>query len=185
MNLRRNALVGAAYMATAVDEIGWRFALEEAKTTVARLDVRPNLPGIISDEAELYIDFRHPAKSGLAEMERQLEAAAVESGRRSRTRIEIAERWGFGGLEFDSGLTALVRDVANRQGVRYADVRSQAGHDAYHLSRVCPTVMIFTPCRGGISHNEREDIDLSMTVPAVNVLLQAVLTRASIQLTAS
>jgi N-carbamoyl-L-amino-acid hydrolase len=39
--------------------------------------------------------------------------------------------------------------------------------------------MLFTPCRGGISHNEKEDIDLDMTVPAINVLLHAVLARAN------
>jgi N-carbamoyl-L-amino-acid hydrolase len=58
------------------------------------------------------------------------------------------------------------------------DIESQAGHDAYHLTRVCPTALIFTPCKGGISHNEAEDIDLAATVPGVNVLLQAVLARA-------
>ena len=57
-------------------------------------------------------------------------------------------------------------------------MRSQAGHDAYNLARVCPAVMIFTPCKGGITHNEREDIDLARTVPGVNVLLNAVLARA-------
>jgi N-carbamoyl-L-amino-acid hydrolase len=39
--------------------------------------------------------------------------------------------------------------------------------------------MIFTPCRGGISHNEAEHADLETTVPGVNVLLHAALARAS------
>jgi beta-ureidopropionase / N-carbamoyl-L-amino-acid hydrolase len=178
MSLRRNALVGAAHLAVAVDEIGWRYAPEEGKTTAARLDLSPNLPGILSDEAELYIDFRHPSAARLADMEREIEAAVAESARRSRTDIAIAERWGFGGLEFDPDLIALVRETASRLGVRSMDIRSQAGHDAYHMAKICPTTMLFTPCRGGISHNEREDIDLEATVPAINVLLHAVLARA-------
>jgi N-carbamoyl-L-amino-acid hydrolase len=179
MSLRRNALVGAAHVAVAVDEIGWRYAPEEGKTTAARLDLAPNLPGILSDEAELYVDFRHPSSARLAEMEREVEAVVAESARRSRTEIAIAERWGFGGLEFDAGLIALLRTTAERLGVQSMDIRSQAGHDAYHMTKVCPSAMLFTPCRGGISHNEREDIDLETTVPAVNVLLNAVLARAS------
>jgi N-carbamoyl-L-amino-acid hydrolase len=178
MNLRRNALVGAACLAVAIDEIGWRYAPEDGKTTVARIDVSPNLPGIISDEAQLYIDFRHPAGARLADMEREVAAAIAESARRSRTDIAVAETWGFGGLEFDRELVALVRDTARRLGVPSMDIRSQAGHDAYHMAKICPAAMIFTPCRGGISHNEKEDIDLDQTVPAVNVLLHAVLTRA-------
>ena len=179
MALRRNALVGAAYLAVAVDDIGWRYAPQEGKTTAARLDLAPNLPGILSDEAELYIDFRHPASTGLADMEREVEAAVAESARRSRTEIVIAERWGFGGLEFDAGLIALVRATAGRLAVASMDIRSQAGHDAYHMAKLCPATMLFTPCRNGISHNEAEDIDFAMTVPAVNVLLNAVLARAN------
>jgi N-carbamoyl-L-amino-acid hydrolase len=178
MRLRRNALVGASYLAVAVDEIGWRFAAEDGKTTVARIDVAPNLPGIISDEAELYIDFRHSSGARLADMEREVKAAIAESGRRSRTDIKLEQRWGFGGLDFDPGLIALVRETAARLGVPSMDIRSQAGHDAYHMAKVCPTTTVFTPCRGGISHNEKEDIDLAMTVPGVNVLLHAVLARA-------
>jgi beta-ureidopropionase / N-carbamoyl-L-amino-acid hydrolase len=179
MTLRRNALVGASYVAIAVDDIGWRYAPEDGKTTVARLDLRPNLPGILSDEADLWIDFRHPNKARLPDMVAEVEAAVVESARRSRTKITIAERWGFGGLTFDPGMIALIRETAERLGVPSMDIETQAGHDAYHLTRVCPTALIFTPCKGGISHNEAEDIDLAATVPGVNVLLQAVLARAT------
>ncbi len=178
MMLRRNALVGASYVAVAVDDIGWRYAPEDGKTTVARLDLRPNLPGILSDEADLWIDFRHPNKARLPDMIAEVEAAVAESARRSRTRIEIAERWSFGGLVFDAGLIALIRETAQRLGVPSMDIETQAGHDAYHLTKVCPTALIFTPCKGGISHNEAEDIDLASTVPGVNVLLHAVLARA-------
>lgn len=178
MMLRRNALVGASYVAVAIDDIGWRYAPEDGKTTAARLDLRPNLPGILSDEAELWIDFRHPDKARLLDMAAEVEAAVAESARRSHTSITIAERWGFGGLEFDAGLIALIRETAARLGVRTMDIQSQAGHDAYNMTRVCPTAMLFTPCKGGISHNEAEDIDLAATVPGVNVLLQAVLARA-------
>ena len=73
----------------------------------------------------------------------------AESARRSRTEIAIADRWGFGGLEFDPGLVSLVRETASRLGVPTMDIRSQAGHDAYHMTKVCPTTMLFTPCRAG------------------------------------
>ena len=179
MTLRRNALVGAAYVAVAIDDIGWRYAPEEGKTTAARLDLAPNLPGILSDEAELWIDFRHPVKARLADMAAEVEAAVAESARRSRTNISISERWGFGGLVFDAGMIALIRETAERLGVPSMDIETEAGHDAYHMTRVCPTALIFTPCKGGISHNETEAIDLAATVPGVNVLLHAVLARAA------
>jgi acetylornithine deacetylase/succinyl-diaminopimelate desuccinylase-like protein len=59
------------------------------------------------------------------------------------------------------------------------DILSQAGHDAYYVSRIAPTAMIFTPCRDGISHNEAEHAELDSTSPGVDVLLHAVLARAN------
>jgi N-carbamoyl-L-amino-acid hydrolase len=37
-------------------------------------------------------------------------------------------------------------------------LQSPAGHDARYLHYVCPTGMIFIPCKDGISHNESESI---------------------------
>ena len=66
-----------------------------------------------------------------------------------------------------------------RLGIPTMDLRSQAGHDAYHVARVAPACMIFTPCRDGITHNEAEDISLEPTLPGVNLLLHAALARAN------
>ncbi|MBY0299611.1 MAG: Zn-dependent hydrolase [Methylobacterium sp.] len=176
---RRNALVGAAMVAVAVNEIGWAHADTDAKATAARLDLVPNLPGTLSEYAELFIDMRAPALETLETMKAALRAALPDCAARSRTAIRIAEEWGFGVFSFDPGLIGLLRDTAGRLGVPTLDLRSQAGHDAYHVARVAPACMIFTPCRGGITHNEAEDIALDATLPGVTVLLHAVLARAN------
>jgi beta-ureidopropionase / N-carbamoyl-L-amino-acid hydrolase len=62
--------------------------------------------------------------------------------------------------------------------VSYRDLPSQAGHDAYFMARICPTAMMFTPCRGGITHNNRELATKDETAPGVNVLLHSVVARA-------
>lgn len=178
MHHRKNALVGAAYLAVAVDEIGWRYAPEDGKSSVARIDVSPNLPGLLSDEAQLYVDFRHPDPDRLEAMAGEVEMAVTESARRSRTEISIAERWGFGGLRFDGALVSLLKTQASRLGIEFREMASQAGHDAYHMADVCPTVMIFSPCKDGITHNEAEAVDLDRTVPAVELLFHAALERS-------
>jgi N-carbamoyl-L-amino-acid hydrolase len=178
MGRRRNALVGASHVAIAVDDIGWRYSAGEGKTTAARLDLFPNLPGIISDRATLFCDMRHPEAAELQRMIAEVETALVDCARRSRCRIAIAERWGFGGFAFDAGLIGLVREAAQSLGLATMDLRSEAGHDAYHLAAVCPAAMIFAPCRGGISHNEAEDMSEAEAAAAANVLLRAVLARA-------
>ena len=178
MERRRNALVGAAYAATAIDDIGWRYSGDEAKATAARLDLWPNLPGIISERADLFCDMRHPEKAGLERMLAEVDIALADCARRGRCQIEIAERWGFGGLTFDAGLIGLIRQAAGALGYATMDIRSEAGHDAYNMAAICPAAMIFTPCKDGISHNEAEDMTLADAIPGASVLLEAVLARA-------
>jgi len=178
MELRRNALVGAAHVAVAIDEIGWRHSAAEAKATAARLDLWPNLPGIISDHADLFCDMRHPRADGLKRMLDEVAVALPDCARRGRCTVEIAEQWGFGGLEFDAELIALLRRAASDLGYRTLDLRSEAGHDAYHMASICPAAMIFSPCAGGISHNEAESMTKEDATPGANVLLSAVIARA-------
>ena len=179
MEKRQNALVGAAMVAVAANEIGWAHAHYDAKATAARLDLVPNLPGTLSEFAQLFVDMRAPHAEGLERMKAELKAALPGCAERSRTAISIAEEWGFGGLEFDPGLIALLRETAAKLAIPTLDLQSQAGHDAYNMARIAPSCMIFTPCKDGISHNEAEDIELSETLPGVNLLLHAVLARAN------
>jgi N-carbamoyl-L-amino-acid hydrolase len=178
MDRRRNALVGAAHVAVAIDEIGWRYAAGEGKTTAARLDLWPNLPGIISERANLFCDMRHPDPGMLERMVSEIDTALPDCARRGRCRVQIAERWGFGGIAFDGELIALVRAAAARLGLATMDLQSEAGHDAYNMASICPTAMIFAPCKDGISHNEAEDMTQENATLAANVLLRAVAARA-------
>jgi N-carbamoyl-L-amino-acid hydrolase len=178
MDRRRNALVAAAHMAIAVDEVGWRYSAGEGKTTAARLDLWPNLPGILSERAHLFCDLRHPDPSLLERMLNEIEACIPACAARGRCEIKIAERWGFGGLKFDAGLIESLRSAAANLGHGTMDLQSEAGHDAYNLASICPTAMIFTPCKDGISHNEAEDMTREDALPACNVLLHAALARA-------
>lgn len=179
MERRQNALIGASHMAIAMDEIGWRYSGGEGKTTAARLDLHPNMPGIISERATLFCDMRHPDPAQLARMIAEVETAMPDCARRGRCSITIGETWGFGGLAFDAGLIGLIRDAAKSRGYATLDLKSEAGHDAYNMATICPTAMIFTPCKDGISHNEAEDMTLADAVPGATVLLEAVLARAN------
>jgi hydantoinase/carbamoylase family amidase len=52
---------------------------------------------------------------------------------------------------------------------------SGAGHDSVYTSYVCPTSMIFIPCRDGVSHNPREYSTPDDCALGAQVLMQSVL----------
>ena len=178
MDKRKNALVGAAMMIVAANDIGWQ-QHPPGKSTSTRIKVWPNKPGILPDYAQITVDFRHPEKDTTLAMESDMKAAIEECCERANVSATITQSWEFGNEVFDDECAELVRTAATELGVSYRDMLSQAGHDAYNMSRVAPTALLFSPCKDGISHNESEDIELGYTTPAVNVLLHAVLARAN------
>ena len=177
MAARRNALVGAAMLIVAVNEIGWSYA-PEGKATTSRIEVWPNLTGILPDYAKVTVDVRHPDAGTVDRMVGDVRRALGDCAQRAQVEMAIVETWQFGSERFDPELVDLLRRTAKRLGASSLDLPSQAGHDAYYVSRVAPTAMIFTPCDRGISHNENESTTLADSLPGVNVLLHAVLERA-------
>lgn len=178
MDLRRNALVAGARWLTAVDDIGWDFAVYDGKATAARLTAWPNKAGILSDIAEAVCDVRHPDLITTRVMAEKMRRSLFESAAKAGCTAKIEDEWEWGGDIFDRGLVDSLRDEAQRMGYNWRDIESQAGHDAYFLATHCPTAMVFTPCKNGITHNNEEDCSPKDLVAGLNVLMHAVVARA-------
>jgi N-carbamoyl-L-amino-acid hydrolase len=179
MDKRRNALVGAAMLAVAAHDIGWKYHATQGKGTAARIVAWPNKPGILSDWAQFTGDLRHEDPKVADRMLAEFREAMGECAKRANVEMKIIDSWTWNADLFDRDCIALVRDTAKRLGLASLDLPSQAGHDAYHVARVAPTAMVFSPCKDGITHNNNEHADLERTVPAVNVLANVVLERAN------
>jgi N-carbamoyl-L-amino-acid hydrolase len=179
MDKRKNALVGAAMLAVAVNDIGWKYHATGGKGTAARIHAWPNKPGILSDYAQFTGDVRHDEPAVADAMRAEFMVALADCAKRSNCEMKVFDEWHWGADIFDREMVALVRDTAASLGVPTLDIASQAGHDAYHIAKVAPTAMIFTPCRDGITHNNHEHAGLEETVPGINVLLHAALRRAN------
>jgi beta-ureidopropionase / N-carbamoyl-L-amino-acid hydrolase len=165
MNLRKNALIGAARIVERVDAVA-RAHAPVAVGTVGSMEVKPNSPNVVPGEVFLTVDLRHPQAEVLETMEREF-TTAVE---------EVCGALGLGvALRFDAGCIAAVRAAAQASGFTAREMVSGAGHDAAYVARVAPTAMIFVPCRGGVSHNEGEFTTKEQCAAGAQVLLTAVL----------
>ena len=174
---RRNAVVGAALIIKALNDIGWAYAASGGRTTTARLTLEPNLLGIISHRAELLCDFRHPVRGIPQDMFDAFAARLPALALESRCAITVLRDWRYGAMDYDATLTGLVRQSADDLGYSRMDVLTVAGHDSMNMAQVVPSCMIFTPCEKGISHNEAENVTPADIGPGANVLLHAVLKR--------
>lgn len=150
--LRRDALVAASRFVTAVQAM--HRADEDLRLTVGRIECTPNAPNTVPDRVRLIIDLRHPRAEALREATRRIEAEAAAADPACAARTSLASE--VDPVAFDPDLVARVAAVAEGLDLPARRMVSGAGHDAMHLARICPTAMVFVPCRDGVSHHEDE-----------------------------
>lgn len=178
MKIRRDALVGAAAVVRAVNDIGHKYQ-PGACATVGEFHVRPNSRNTIPGEVAFSVDLRHPQDEKLTQMKADLETACQGAAQSQGLEVEIDEIWYQPPIVFDADCIEAVRQGAETVGLPAMEIVSGAGHDACNISVIAPTSMIFIPCEDGISHNEVENATRDDCAAGCNVLLHALLERAN------
>jgi N-carbamoyl-L-amino-acid hydrolase len=173
MPLRKDALRAAAWLIEEVAAIASRHA-PAGVGTVGQLALTPNSRNVIPGAVSFTVDLRHPDADALAAMDAAFRAslASLEARGVSASLAEVAST---PPVRFEGRLVDMVRRQAAALGLSHRDIISGAGHDACHMARIAPSVMIFTPCRDGVSHNEAEDILPEWAARGADVLLRTVL----------
>ncbi len=177
MELRRDALLGAAKMVVAVNQI----ALDHApagRATVGELHVLPGSRNTVAGHVKLTVDTRHPESAALQAMERTLKTRVAEIADKAGLKADVTDISASAPVSFDPQCVESVRKGAEIMGYPSMEVVSGAGHDSVYISRIAPTGMVFIPCENGISHNEIENASQQDIEAGCNVLLHAMLDRA-------
>ncbi|MCR2762483.1 M20 family metallo-hydrolase [Microbacterium sp. zg.B48] len=181
MASRKDALLGAAHLITAVNELVDDFEQETLHTTVSELYVLPNSPVTIAREVRLHIDMRAENTEILDRALALLLAKIELLEQRTRTAVQfLASNTWRSGTFVEAGVK-LVEDAADELGHSHARVKTLAGHDATNIKDLVPTVLVFVPSIDGISHNEREltsDIDMLAGVDVFERIVHAIVTGA-------
>lgn len=179
MPMRVNAGLGMAKITQLVDDIAWGHK-PDAVGAIGHCDVYPNSRNIIPGKAVFTVDFRHPEKAIIADMETRLRAGAKQICDDMGLGLEIEKVGGFDPVRFDDDCVSAIRNAAERLGYSHRNLVSGAGHDACWINRVAPTAMVMCPCVDGLSHNEAEDITPAWAAAGTNVLFHAVVETAGI-----
>ncbi|MFT6302006.1 MAG: N-carbamoyl-L-amino-acid hydrolase [Granulosicoccus sp.] len=179
MSMRTNAGLGMARMTELVNEIALSHA-PLAVGSIGQCNVYPNSRNIIPGKAVFTVDFRHPEKNVISDMEECFRVGANEISEGIGLSFSMEQVGGFDPVEFDENCVASVRAAAERLGYSHRNLVSGAGHDACWINRVAPTAMVMCPCVDGLSHNEAEDISPEWAAAGANVLFHAVVETAGI-----
>ena len=115
MNLRKNALLGAARVVEQVD----RIALEHAPSavgTVGLVEVKPNSRNVIPGHVFFTVDFRHPDDAVLDVMERELFEAVPAVAAEIGLEPDVKKVWDSPAVRFDPDCIAAVRTGIEKVG---------------------------------------------------------------------
>jgi N-carbamoyl-L-amino-acid hydrolase len=178
MSMRRDpgyvAAACVAFVRELADELG-----HPQVGTVGRIEFRPNLVNVVPASASFTVDIRNTDEAVLQEAERRfnefLEATAAAENCTVETRV-LAR---FEPVIFDPDVVDMVEATAAKLGHSVKRMPSGAGHDAQMMARVCPTAMVFTPSRDGISHNPAEYTSPSDLEAGANVMLHTMVKLAN------
>jgi N-carbamoyl-L-amino-acid hydrolase len=167
---RRDALMAAVRMIAGIDRAA--LAPDDIKLTVGLFQVTPNAPSVVPAEVLFSIDLRHPENHIVDDMDRKVRA--IVEAERGPCEVELKQIAHAPSLTFASEIRALIADAAAREKIPAMEIYSAAGHDSRQLHYVCPTGMIFIPCRGGISHNPAEWAEPAHIAAGAKVLANVV-----------
>ena len=179
MPKRVNAGLGMARITQLVDEIALSHA-PHAVGAIGHIDVYPNSRNIIPGKVVFTVDFRHPNKEVIQDMEDRMRKGAADIAEKIGLTMDIEKVGNFDPVEFDKDCVEKVRDAAKTLGYSHMNIVSGAGHDACWINRVAPTAMIICPCVDGLSHNEAEEITKEWSTAGADVLFHAVVNTAEI-----
>jgi N-carbamoyl-L-amino-acid hydrolase len=178
MRLRHDAGYVAANIAVFVRELALELGHPQV-ATVGAIDLHPNLVNVVAARAQLTVDLRNTDNEVLIEAEQRLVAHLEQLAASEGVTIETRTLARFDPVQFDTAVVDLVELTAKALGSTTLRMPSGAGHDAQMLARVCPTAMIFTPSRDGISHNPAEHTDVVDLEAGANVLLHTMVALAT------
>ncbi|QZI72988.1 Zn-dependent hydrolase [Pseudomonas protegens] len=177
MHLRKDALVGAAQVVSAVNRIAHAHQ-PHACGTVGCLSLHPGSRNVIPGQVQMTLDLRHLHADRLQAMVDEVRQVIEDSCRQHGLSFELSATADFPPLDFDPACVAAVRQGAEHLGLSHMDIVSGAGHDAIFIAELGPAGMIFVPCEGGISHNEIENAAPQDLADGCAVLLRAMVNAA-------
>lgn len=156
MDERRDALVSAAMIILAIQEIALGQSHSGTVATVGVLKVHPGAINVVPGLVEMWVDIRGISHESIIESLQEMKDAVSTIADAQETPVAIEILSAEKPVALHSEIIEIIENVCLEKSVDYKRMYSGAGHDAMNMARITPTGMIFIPCHQGLSHNPDE-----------------------------
>ncbi|EEF59481.1 allantoate amidohydrolase [Pedosphaera parvula] len=168
MNLRKDALAAAAEFIVAVESTG--LGTPGLVATVGQIDARPGASNVIPGTVILSIDIRHQVDATRDSATARLQDLAGQIGYKRGVTMDWELVHEVQSVPCSRDLTAALGKAARQHLVEVTELPSGAGHDAAVMGEITPVAMLFVRCKGGISHNPAESVEVDDVRVAIAVM---------------
>ena len=156
MPLRKDALLGAAKVVVAVNEIASQFTPAPTVGTVGTLNVFPASRNIIPEAVNMTMEFRDIDMERRNTCEEQLKQAIADIAQTHGLTYELTVDTDIKSSYCADWIKDTIRASCQELGLDAPELVSGPFHDALVMSEACDFGMIFVRCKDGISHNPLE-----------------------------
>ncbi|MDB6026263.1 MAG: amidase, hydantoinase/carbamoylase family [Verrucomicrobiales bacterium] len=153
---RHDALLAGAEIALAVEAAAKTSGSPDTVGTTGVFRIEPGAVNSVPCRAWLEIDLRDTQLSTRDAALQKIEEAAPEICERRGVKIEMNRLNVDPPAICDANLVQMISTICKDAGVSHKRMISRAYHDSLFMAQICPTTMIFIPCRGGVSHRPDE-----------------------------
>ena len=175
MENRLDSFSGAVQVITALQNLAR--TIDDMRLTIGTMTLQPATSNVIPHTTQFTLDIRHPDDIMHAKMTDQLHSVLNHLQTQGFT-THVERPLNNKRQNFDEDCLDAIRNATAKNGYSGIDMVSGAGHDAANIATVCPTAMIFTPCKDGMSHTPKELITPQQASSGCQVLLDTVLAMA-------
>ena len=173
MALRHDALTGAAECIVAVEEF-CRTDPDGLVGTVGYIHAMPGATNVIPGKVSFTMDIRAAAdthrRRAVADIVRRIESIAKT--RQLGLQVDVTHENRT--VPCAPWLKAQVAEAVAAEGFRVYELPSGAGHDGMAMIDIADVGMVFVRCRGGVSHNPAEHVEMDDADAGARVLLRLI-----------
>lgn len=174
MAIRKDALVGAAEIIVALNEIANQIPGAPTVGTVGTINVFPASRNIIPEEVTFTVDLRDIDLERRHRYEKQLMDKIESITQKHQLTYEISEDTNSEPRYCADWIKAIIHEQCNALNLDAPELMSGPFHDSLPMSYVCDYGMIFIRSKDGISHNPLEYSSYEDLALGTNILLGTV-----------
>jgi len=153
---RHDALLAGAEIALAVEQAALNTGSADTVATTGVFRIEPGAVNSVPCRACLEIDLRDTQLSTRDAALQRVEKAVPEICRRRGIDFRVERLNVDAPVLCDPAMVSTILEVCREVKLPAKQMISRAYHDSLFMAQICPTTMIFIPCRGGVSHRPDE-----------------------------